>query len=1018
MAGTLRSVAGLGARLLAVCCGCLLMLVAGLGNGAAAQGLTLDLYASYPLQVGQNYFQNNSVSGGNYPYAFSLTSGALPTGLAFDPGNGYVAGMPTVAGAFSYTITVTDSSIIPLVASQTMSGTMAPAAPLGFYSGPATTYGAVGDSYWQYTYGTGGIWPYTYTVASGSLPAGTTLNASGGFVEGTATAPGPYSYTINVTDSTVPPQSTTTPAISGNITAMVPLVWGSTPSAYMQVGQPYSQANTATGPGYGYSYFLIGGILPVGTSLDNSTGLVSGTPTTVGPFSYTIYLSVSGTSQSATPQTVSGTIAPPAPKLTLALTLPTKMQVGQPYAQANVVGGGTAPFTFSLPAGAMPAGTTLDPASGMVAGTPTAVGPFNYTIAVIDSAGAPQSATQTVSGSIVPGVPALTLASTPSPTLQAGQSYWQVNFASGGTPAYRYTVTAGRLPAGTALDAGYGFVSGTPTAAGAFNYTVTATDSSTPALSASQSVSGTIISIATTTALSSSVNPAMLGQSVTLTAAVAPSSASGTVAFKDGAATLCAAAAISSGTATCVAAFTSAGAHPIKADYSGSSAYAASTSNVLTLTVSDQRGKTVQAVADFVRRRNDMIMSNQPDGSRQIDRLSDAGGGSSGGSPSAGMTSAGIAGGGPLSALPEAGELSRFKIGGRERQLGMGLNGGLTGTPSAFGLYDDETQSGRGAATSGPVRITGNTDGAMRFGFSTSLRDVARHADEADARKVRSDDGLSFAGGQSAGSAGRPNPFDIWIEGKFANFRDNRTVSNIDGYFGAVTVGTDYVLNRSFLIGALVQFDSMRQRALAQGSDLAGRGWMAGPYATVRLSDNLFWQFRGAWGRSSNEVSPFATYTDSFASTRWLASSTLAGRWSAGGWTARPSASVSYIEDTATAYKDTFGAQIPEIKSTLGQAKAGPELSYRFQAKPDLIIEPRAGLQVIWNFAGSTTAAGFNPANGETGGPGGIRGQAELGLKASAPGGLGFDLSGSYDGIGSNGYSAITGKATMQMPLN
>jgi outer membrane autotransporter protein len=149
-----------------------------------------------------------------------------------------------------------------------------------------------------------------------------------------------------------------------------------------------------------------------------------------------------------------------------------------------------------------------------------------------------------------------------------------------------------------------------------------------------------------------------------------------------------------------------------------------------------------------------------------------------------------------------------------------------------------------------------------------------------------------------------------------------------------------------------------------------------------------------------------------------ISSTTLAGRWSAGGWTARPSASVSYIEDTATAYKDTFGALIPEIKSTLGQAKAGPELSYRFQPKSDLIIEPRAGLQVIWNFAGSTTAAGFNPTTGDTGGPGGVRGQVELGLKASAPGGLGIDLSGSYDGIGSNGYTAITGKATMQMPLN
>jgi hypothetical protein len=53
--------------------------------------------------------------------------------------------------------------------------------------------------------------------------------------------------------------------------------------------------------------------------------------------------------------------------------------------------------------------------------------------------------------------------------------------------------------------------------------------------------------------------------------------------------------------------------------------------------------------------------------------------------------------------------------------------------------------------------------------------------------------------------------------------------------------------------------------------------WMAGPYATVRLSENLFWQVRGAWGQSSNTVSPFLTYTDSFDITRWLVSSTLTG---------------------------------------------------------------------------------------------------------------------------------------------
>ena len=111
---------------------------------------------------------------------------------------------------------------------------------------------------------------------------------------------------------------------------------------------------------------------------------------------------------------------------------------------------------------------------------------------------------------------------------------------------------------------------------------------------------------------------------------------------------------------------------------------------------------------------------------------------------------------------------------------------------------------------------------------------------------------------------------------------------------------------------------------------------MLGPYATIRLTEHMFWQARAAWGRSSNEVSPFQTYTDKFETDRWLVSSTLTGRWSFGPWVLKPSASVAYMEDGARSYIDTFGVVIPDVKTRLGQAKAGPEVGYRYQVNPDL----------------------------------------------------------------------------------
>jgi hypothetical protein len=53
--------------------------------------------------------------------------------------------------------------------------------------------------------------------------------------------------------------------------------------------------------------------------------------------------------------------------------------------------------------------------------------------------------------------------------------------------------------------------------------------------------------------------------------------------------------------------------------------------------------------------------------------------------------------------------------------------------------------------------------------------------------------------------------------------------------------------------------------------------------------------------------------------------------------------SIAYTEEAADSYVDTFGVVIPEVKTRLGQAKAGPEVAYRYQLSPDLVLEPGPG---------------------------------------------------------------------------
>jgi outer membrane autotransporter protein len=551
----------------------------------------------------------------------------------------------------------------------------------------------------------------------------------------------------------------------------------------------------------------------------------------------------------------------------------------------------------------------------------------------------------------------------------------------------------------------------------------------------------------TTTTLTSSAESVLMNQPFQLMAtvsvpnqAVAKSSAlratasavpTGTVTFKSGTSTLCSNVTLSGGVATCKASISKPGTQAFVAVFSGAGAYGNSASSALARTVLDQQAKTASAVGRFMGRRNDLIASSEPDAGRQIDRLMEAGGDNSS-TPGAGLaegresdrvghdavTSSRLGSG------PDGSDLTRMRLGaGRtDRALqdspmaGAADDNPLPANALAARSHDEQNSGGGGMAIGG-LRLNSSGDGATRLGFSTSLRDVARFAAQAEAEKS-GDPTLGLAGRTGNGKTARPNPFDIWAEGKYTSFRDSRATSDIDGHFGVISVGADYVVRPSLLIGTMVQFDSLRQRSDKDRSEVRGQGWMAGPYATLRLSQNVFWQMRAAWGRSNNEVSPYLTHTDSFGSERWLASTTVTGRWGIGPWTVKPAISVTYLEDVARSFTETYGTIVPEVKSRLGQAKAGPEVAYRLQLNDGIVLEPRAGVQVIWNFAGDTTVAGQGQLNGENAGPQGVRGRAELGLRATSAGGVGLDLSSAYDGIGTNGYSNVTARATVRLKLN
>jgi hypothetical protein len=388
-------------------------------NGAVPP-LTLDSTASSTTQVGQSYSQTNVASGGTTPFTYSVSAGTLPAGTTLNTSTGTVSGTPTTAAAFSYTIEVTDSGSPAQTATQPSSGTIVPALIMTS-TGSATTQ--LGQFYRQTNVASGGTAPYTYSVSAGALPAGTSLSASAGTVFGTPTTTGAFSYTIEVTDSTTPIAQTATQTTNGAITTTLTLV--ATASSTTRIGQSYSQTNVASGGTTPYTYSVSVGVLPAGTTLNASTGLVSGTPTTAGAFSYAIEVTDSSSPAQTATQDTRGTI--PSATLMLVATASGTTQLGQFYQQTNVASGGTAPYTYSVSAGSLPTGTNLSASTGTVSGTPTTAGAFNYTIKVTDSGSPAQTATQVTSGTIAP-------AASTAPTVTAVSP-------NGGPPAGGSSVT-------------------------------------------------------------------------------------------------------------------------------------------------------------------------------------------------------------------------------------------------------------------------------------------------------------------------------------------------------------------------------------------------------------------------------------------------------------------------------------------------------------------------------------------------------------------------------------------------
>lgn len=415
-------------------------------------------------QIGVAYSQGFGATGGATPYGFVITGGTPVPGLALDPVTGVLSGTPTTAGSFTFDITVTDLNGCAGTQAYTVNVTC-----LSITLNPANLpSGIIGTVYSQTITPIGGNAPYSFTSGPGALPNGLSLNGATGAISGTPTTNGVFPFQITATDAG---------GCAGNALYAIAVNPGTCPGITLSpstlpdatLGSAYSQAVTPTGGAGPFTYGVSGGTLPAGITLDTSTGLLSGTPTATGSYSFAI----SATDTNGCHAGISYTLKVVCPTITFTSTSIPSGTVNTAYNQSVAATGGDSPYTYAVTAGKLPDGLSLDPSTGAVSGIPTKTGSFAFLVTATDVDGCTGS--QLFLLDINPAAcPTITVDSTTLPDSAVGTAYSQQRTASGGTGTYTYTLS-GSVPPGLSINS-TGLISGTPTATGTYTFSISAKD--------------------------------------------------------------------------------------------------------------------------------------------------------------------------------------------------------------------------------------------------------------------------------------------------------------------------------------------------------------------------------------------------------------------------------------------------------------------------------------------------------------------------------------------------------------